>query len=201
MYKKAGSSTPIDSLPDLDDLENGMKTQVANPPYPGAAHIPPGEVDRLNKFIRQPHQTPDMAGMGTGTTPIDFNTPSNSYSNNPGTTPILQESFDGCAASNSRSSLGDEIEGYHSGHSSPYGHPHHMGTNSATLPSDSHNKYRSGLYSSDPLTSISCLEIANHIATCPICSQVYRNDRTVYLVVIVILVIICLYLAKTLLKI
>ncbi len=41
-----------------------------------------------------------------------------------------------------------------------------------------------------------CVDIARHIQDCPICSKFYNNDRTVYIIAIVILSIICLLLLK-----
>ena len=42
----------------------------------------------------------------------------------------------------------------------------------------------------------SCIDVAKHIATCPLCSKFYKCDNTIYIVTIVILVIICLILLK-----
>ena len=42
----------------------------------------------------------------------------------------------------------------------------------------------------------SCIDVAEHIATCPLCSKFYKCDNTIYIVTIVILVIICLILLK-----
>jgi hypothetical protein len=47
----------------------------------------------------------------------------------------------------------------------------------------------------------SCLEIADHISMCPICSRFYRNDSTIFVIAIVILVIICILLLKRVLNI
>lgn len=55
-------------------------------------------------------------------------------------------------------------------------------------------------YRSDPLHDISCLHIANHIYECPICSRFYNNDKTVYIICIVVLSIICLLLLKRVLN-
>lgn len=41
-----------------------------------------------------------------------------------------------------------------------------------------------------------CLDIANHVQQCPICSRFYNNDRTVYIIAIVVLSIVCLLLLK-----
>ena len=44
---------------------------------------------------------------------------------------------------------------------------------------------------------INCIEIANHIKNCPICSKLYGNtDKIFYIVVIIFLLIICLILLK-----
>ena len=43
---------------------------------------------------------------------------------------------------------------------------------------------------------ISCIEIANHVRSCPICSKFYDNDKSVYVIIIVILAIVCAILFK-----
>ena len=42
----------------------------------------------------------------------------------------------------------------------------------------------------------SCLDIAGHINNCPICSKFYNNDKSLYIVTIVILIIVCVLLLK-----
>ena len=44
--------------------------------------------------------------------------------------------------------------------------------------------------------SPSCLEIADHVSNCPICSRFYKNDNTIYIIAIVVLLIICILLLK-----
>lgn len=44
--------------------------------------------------------------------------------------------------------------------------------------------------------SPTCLEIASHVKSCPICSRFYNNDNTIYIIAIVILSIICILLLK-----
>jgi len=50
------------------------------------------------------------------------------------------------------------------------------------------------------LHNISCLDIANHIQDCPICSRFYNNDKTIYIICIVVLAIVCLLLLKRVLN-
>ena len=41
-----------------------------------------------------------------------------------------------------------------------------------------------------------CLEVADHVSNCPICSRFYNNDRTMYIITIAVLAIICILLLK-----
>ncbi len=55
----------------------------------------------------------------------------------------------------------------------------------------------------DQLRSVgapTCLDIAEHVANCPVCSKLYNNDKTVYIFAIVVLIIICLLLLKRVLE-
>ena len=46
----------------------------------------------------------------------------------------------------------------------------------------------------------SCIDVANHVANCPICSKFYNNDKTLYILTIVILAIFCILLLKKVLN-
>jgi hypothetical protein len=48
--------------------------------------------------------------------------------------------------------------------------------------------------------SPTCLEIASHVKSCPICSRFYNNDNTIYIIAIIILSIICILLLKRVLN-
>ena len=52
-----------------------------------------------------------------------------------------------------------------------------------------------------PSGTPSCLDVAEHIANCPICSKFYSTDKTIYIIAIVILSIICILLLKKVLDI
>lgn len=51
-----------------------------------------------------------------------------------------------------------------------------------------------------PQYSPTCLEIASHVKSCPICSRFYNNDNTIYIISIIILSIICILLLKRVLN-
>ncbi len=46
----------------------------------------------------------------------------------------------------------------------------------------------------------SCMSIADHVSGCPICSRYYDTDKTIYMVIIVILLIICALLIRKVLN-
>lgn len=46
----------------------------------------------------------------------------------------------------------------------------------------------------------SCIDVCNHITSCPLCSKFYNHDRTSYMIIIIILSIICLILLKKVLN-
>jgi len=48
--------------------------------------------------------------------------------------------------------------------------------------------------------SYNCVDVARHIQDCPICSKLYYNDKSVYIIAIVVLCIICLLLLKKVLN-
>jgi hypothetical protein len=155
-----GKVTPINMLPELEDLESSNmggspyqpSTQTGsayatNNTYPGAALIPKEEAERVGRFIRGGHMAPSEAGMMPRN-----NAPSVSY----------QEPA--------------EVEQY--------------------TPQNSNGLKLFNM----PDNSPSCLNVAEHIANCPICSKFYNNDRTVYVIAIVILIIICILLLKKVLE-
>lgn len=51
-----------------------------------------------------------------------------------------------------------------------------------------------------PKDSPSCLSFAEHHANCPICSRFYNNDKTIYIIAIVVLSIVCILLLNRLLN-
>ena len=51
-----------------------------------------------------------------------------------------------------------------------------------------------------PQIQFNCIDIARHIADCPICSKFYNNDKTVYIIAIILLSIVCILLLKRVLN-
>ena len=47
-----------------------------------------------------------------------------------------------------------------------------------------------------PENTPSCLDVAEHIANCPICSKFYNSDKSIYIIAIIVLTVICILLLK-----
>ena len=47
-----------------------------------------------------------------------------------------------------------------------------------------------------PENTPSCLNVAEHIANCPICSKFYNDDKSIYIIAIIVLAVICVLLLK-----
>ena len=45
----------------------------------------------------------------------------------------------------------------------------------------------------------SCVSVSDHVSNCKVCSRLYKNDKTLYIAIIVILVVICILLLKKIL--
>jgi hypothetical protein len=53
---------------------------------------------------------------------------------------------------------------------------------------------------SEKVDYINCIDIANHVSSCPICSRLYDTDRTLYIVTIIGLLIMCFLMVKKIIK-
>lgn len=45
-----------------------------------------------------------------------------------------------------------------------------------------------------------CLDISKHVKDCPICTKFYNNDKSLYVMTIVVLTVICILLLKKILE-
>jgi hypothetical protein len=52
-----------------------------------------------------------------------------------------------------------------------------------------------------PQVPLNCISIAQHIDTCPICSRLYDTDKTLYILAIMGLLILCFLMVKRIVKI
>ena len=47
---------------------------------------------------------------------------------------------------------------------------------------------------------LNCVNVANHVKNCPVCSKLYSNDKTLYIIIIVVLAVISALLLKKVLE-
>jgi hypothetical protein len=52
----------------------------------------------------------------------------------------------------------------------------------------------------DPVKSIHCVDIIDHVKLCPLCSKIYNDDKTIYIIIIIMLMVLCLILIKKILN-
>lgn len=189
MYSKAINVTPIDMLPELEDLEinesmmtpshpsnmrgvpygnpaiQGGSSYATNSTYPGAPMLPSNEVERVGRYIRGGHAPPQEAGMMTNTIPSNMHNMHNIQ-------PVPSTEYYAVPVESDNSKQAPPIFNAQAG-----------------KPSDS-------VGGGCP----SCLEFADHVQACPLCSKFYNNDKTIYIIAIVILAIVCILLLKRVLE-
>jgi hypothetical protein len=148
-YSNLQNVTPLDMLPQLEDLETSKFSDIQqNYTYPGAAMLPPKEGDRFAKYIRGNHTISQQAGM----------------------TPHIQE-------------------------------PRYQQPEYKSIQEENYKAPKEEVLKTFnmPRGTPSCLDVAEHIANCPICSKFYNTDKTIYIIAIIALSIICILLLKKLL--
>jgi hypothetical protein len=74
----------------------------------------------------------------------------------------------------------------------------HPGYQQAGPPPPQHQQYHAP-QQPQPM-QFNCIDIARHISDCPICSKFYNNDKTVYIIAIILLSIVCILLLKRVLN-
>jgi hypothetical protein len=144
------SVTPIEMLPELDDLERGS-SGGARDFSDETSILPPEQSDKFRKYIRQPHPISSHSGMNQNNqsrTSVQYRQPP----------PSRQEQY-----------------------GTPIGEDPPL------------KKFNM------PLNTPSCLDVAEHIANCPICSKFYNTDKTIYIIAIIVLFVICILLLKKIL--
>ncbi len=135
--------TPLEMLPDLEDLEKSD--------YSSMNILPPGQSEKFARYIRGNHH--------------------NGISKQSGMMTNIQQS--------NHHSYKDQRENY-----------------------DTRIQHQDDIKTFNmPSGTPSCLDVAEHIANCPICSKFYNTDKTIYIIAIVILSIICILLLKKVLDI
>lgn len=161
--------TPIDMLPDLEEVEYpqplsvGVKGQnIKYPRYAGATMLPPEEQDKFGKFIRNNVRIPGEAGM---------------------------------SAMNHQKSAGGSY-----GNAS-YGPQTHglppMNQDLPPMPPMMEEYVPQPVLKNMP----SCLDCAEHASNCPVCKSYFNNDKTLYIIAIIVLGLVCILLLKKVLDI
>lgn len=175
--------TFLEDLPDLDEMEMGgggpnMRTRnfQRESKYPGAGILPESEANKYEKFIRH-HDGAPMQESGM----------------------YVQRGGDNIAAPQMQEHFNQQP--HHNHHSNHNNQPHFNQEQYITkenIIDEGFNQKPSNVKKTYSLSEDgpSCIDVANHILECPICSKFYNNDKTLYLLIIAILSIVCVLLLK-----
>ena len=180
--------TLIDDLPLLDEIEL-PKTQ-------GLSMIPPGEVNKYQKFVRNSGYSPDaQSGM---------------MMSDRGNTSLLQ-----MPRKNSTGHVIGQVtdnNNEHKLHHSHHSHHHkdhyaHYNAMNQYRPYEAEMVYenykdqkqsKKENYTNNDTNN--CVDVAEHAENCVVCSKLYKNDRTIFILIIIFLAVVNLLLLKRILE-
>jgi hypothetical protein len=168
--------TLIDDLPTLEELDFQQS--------PGIGMIPPNEANKYQKFIRNSgFTTPPQSGM-------------NISSNN------KQKIKDYRFNENQFQNMGNEYQPYYGERfRENFGDPtEEKEENEEASHKHRHGKYRPGRCEPDININCSCIDVAEHTENCLVCSKLYTNNNTVYIIMIIFLAVVNLLLLKRILE-
>jgi hypothetical protein len=179
-YKKNSEYTLIDELPDVEQIENNNYNNNINHNVPQSMTQQYGRIIRSSANVLN---TYPESGMGS------FNKNTNNYKENySNSNRDFKENY-----SNSNSSNRDFKENYSSNKA---GYKENMYDEVIVDYKGKNSEYNSKKHNKE----FNCLDICNHVNSCPLCSKIYNNnDRTIYIIIILILFAICIILMKKLL--
>lgn len=193
--------TFIDDLPLLDDLEP--------PKTHGLTMIPQTEVNKYQKFVRNAGHSPhSQSGMMSNHTTKNI-------------TPISKQIYEYNEHDHNIQQLHRNINPSH--HSHPSQHSHYNTNNQYNPYKDEMvyenyednndvnvdknnkdnkiNKTKLKKYKHETLyNDNNCVDIAEHVTNCIVCSKLYTNNNTVFILIIIFLAIVNLLLLKRILE-
>lgn len=197
MSKYKQNFTMISDLNDLEEIDDmqmpsskyGKSVSFDRPSYNPEYDRP--DVPNLDKFIKPNNNNkyPPQSGMQTSKnilTPDDtvtYEIPSENL-------PLVPTGMDAP---------------FYDSYNGPYWNKSYPPFNHA----DEYNEYnkRSNNYSNlnryyenfEQTKQPNCVDLAEHAANCKVCAKLYHNDKTIYIIAIIVLVIICILLLKRIL--
>ncbi len=174
--------TYIDELPELDDLGAYSNNQANDNMNLGMSMIPNDIAEKYQKVIRNSHVPSAESGM---------------FYQNP---PTYQQQQQQIIPSQPRQ-IPSQVSQYESYQPSNYVQQH-IQQHIQQQPQQIQQQYGQVIENQikENYNSISCLDFANHVKSCPICSKFYNTDKTAYIIVIVILAVVCLLLLRKVLS-
>ena len=205
-YKKNSDYTLIEELPDVEQIENNNYTNNINHNVPESMSQQYGRTIRSSSNVLN---TYPESGMGS------FNKSTNSYKENysNGSNRQYKENYSNGSNRQYKEnytniSNNDYKENYTNISNNDYKENYRNGASNADYKEniydevtiDYKGRNNSELVAKKYNREFNCLDICNHVNSCPLCSKIYNNnDRTLYIIIILILFAICVILMKKLL--
>lgn len=169
---KTQGVTMLGDLPELDEIDGNMyQPEQSRQRQQYHDNMTPN----VAKFLRHRANPPPQSGMHRKE--YSPYSPYNSY----GQHPQQQDRYNDMA--------------YNSHQNNP---PDHYNPPMPQQPIENYDEYIENYEDQVPGN---CRDVCKHIKNCEICGKLYKNDRTIFLVIIVILSILCILLLKKVLKI
>ncbi len=189
--------TMIDELPSLEDLEV--------PKTPGLTMIPQTEVNKYQKFVRNSgYDPPDESGMQTNkkhNSKMNMNNiPRNNIHMNRDS--IIRENM----PMNRDNIMRENMYNNHR-HNKVENYVHYNLNNSYN-PYESEMVYERfdsspkdyRMFKNEVNVNHSCVDVADHATSCSVCSKLYSNNNTVFILIIIFLAVVNLLLLKRILE-
>ena len=164
--------TYIDELPFLEDVLSSEQQMINGG---GLGMIPSAESGKIKRFIRNnEYNLPPEAGMNTAKQQLIEE----------------QELLKQQQLYEEQQLLQLQDQEFQQ----QYNH-HNSSSSSYEDKKKSKKKHRSSrIYNED--CDLNCISVADHAANCIVCSKLYNNDKSLYLAIIGVLIIICIILMK-----
>lgn len=201
MTRRNANVTFIDELQDIEDLDssNNMENRQINSQQQSNGG---GDLN-YQKYIRGHAMPPNESGMNLNNANNQNTTEHyNQYMNQHSNYQRSNSSMENYGNMNQYVNVND----YVNPHMTPYSKQYmngNMNGNKDTIyqdiieNNDNENQVQEHF---QPTDNLNCRDVSKHISNCPVCSKLYKNDKTMYWIVISILVILCIIMFNKILE-
>jgi tRNA(Ile)-lysidine synthase TilS/MesJ len=168
--------TYLKDLPYLEELETFEQAPIMDN----------SQYNKVSKYIRNHNNNsfPDESGMSPSYHQEVIQQKINQYENN-------------------KTMINDAVENFDNNHSHSHPHPHHnphyQSMNFSRENFQDDNKIQENYRLHASMLELNCINVAEHAKNCIVCSKIYKKNDMIYIFIIILLVVICIFLLKKIL--